>query len=385
VQPADNHDTWFAEGIIEGIIHVLSGIENLFVIGRGTSLAYAGRDIDPRAVRRDLGVRYVLSGSVRRADERLRIATELVDAATGNVIRSDRHAGDVADLFDMQDSIARDVVSTIAPAVRDRELARALRMHPDNMTGYDLLLQALDLMSRLKREDFDRARGLLQQAMASDPGYAPAYSHAATWHTYRIGQGWSTSFENDAREAARCAIAAIERDRNDAVGLAIHGQVLSFTRRDYEGARYFLDRAITVGPSCSLAWALSSTTYGWVGDGKRAVEHAQRALQLSPLDPFAFFTEHMLSQGHYISGDYEEAVVWGRRAAARNGMLTSNLRTLAASLVAAGDLDAAGEIARRVLEIEPGFTLQKFAARTPIKPEILQFHIPRLRAAGLPD
>src|SRR5258708_819334 len=106
------------------------------------------------------------SGSVRRADERLRIATELVDAATGNVIRSDRHAGDVADLFDMQDSIARDVVSTIAPAVRDRELARALRMHPDNMTGYDLLLQALDLMSRLKREDFDRARGLLQQAMA---------------------------------------------------------------------------------------------------------------------------------------------------------------------------------------------------------------------------
>jgi adenylate cyclase len=385
VQSAGADDAWFAEGVIEGVIHVLSGIENLFVIGHGSSRAYAGRDVDPRAIGRDLGVRYVLSGSVRRLDNRLRIATELVDASSGGVIRSDRHDGAVTDLFDMQDLIARHVVSAIAPAVHDRELARALRKHPDSMTGYDLLLQALDLMYRLKREDFDRARGLLQQAMASDPGYASAYSHAATWHTFRIGQGWSTSFEEDAREAARCAIAAVERDRNDAVGLAIHGQVLSFTRRDYDGAMYFLDRAITVGPSCQLAWTLSSTTAGWIGDGKRAVEHAQRALQLSPLDPFAFFTEHMLSQGHYICGDYEQAVVWGRRATARNGRLTSNLRTLAASLVAIGDLDGAREIARRVLDIEPGFSLRKFAARTPIKPEILEFHIPRLRAAGLPD
>jgi TolB-like protein/class 3 adenylate cyclase/tetratricopeptide (TPR) repeat protein len=385
VQPIGADDAWFAEGVIEGVIHVLSGIENLFVIGRGTSLAYAGRDVDPRAVGRDLGVRYVLSGSVRRLDNRLRIATELVDATSGSVIRSDRLDGAVTDLFDMQDLIARHVVSAIAPAVHDRELARALRKHPDSMTGYDLLLQALDLLYRLKQEEFDRARGLLQQAMASDPGFAPAYSHTATWHMFRIGQGWSPNFGEDAREAARCAIAALERDRNDAVGLAIHGQMLSFTRRDYDGALHFLDRAIAAGPSCHMAWTLSSTTSGWIGDGKRAVEHAERALQLSPLDPFAFFTEHMLSQGHYISGNYEEAVIWGRRAAARNGRLTSNLRTLAATLVALGDLAGAREIGRRVLEIEPEFSLQKFAARSPIKPGILERHIPRLRSAGLPD
>jgi len=134
IQPGNNQDTWFAEGIIEGIIHVLSGIENLFVIGRGTSRVYAGRDIDPRAVARDLGVRYVLGGSVRRVDDRLRILTELVDATTGKVIRSDRHDGSVTDLFEMQDLIARLVVSTIAPAVRDRELARALRKHPDSLS-----------------------------------------------------------------------------------------------------------------------------------------------------------------------------------------------------------------------------------------------------------
>ncbi len=385
LQHPDDEGAWFAEGIIEGIIHVLSGIENLFVIGRGTSRAYAGRDADPRAVGRELGVRYVLSGSVQRAGDRLRILTELADAASGAVISSARHDGVTADLFSMQDRIAGEVVASIAPAVREQELTRAMRKHPDSMTGYDLVLQALDLLYQLEREPFDRARGLLQQAMAHDPGYASAHSHAATWHTFRIGQGWSPKIEDDSAEAARCALAALERDRKDAVALTIHGHVLSFTRRDFDAAVHFLDRAVAVGPSCHIAWALSSATRSWLGDGPRAVEHAQRALQLSPLDPLTFFTEHMLSQGHYVSGDYREAVAWGRRAAMRNDRLTSNLRTLAASLVALGDLEGAREIARRILAVEPGFRLGSFAARTPVRPQLLEHYIPRLRAAGLPD
>lgn len=385
LQHPDDEGAWFAEGTIEGIIHILSGIENLFVIGRGTSRAYVGRDADPRVVGRELGVRYVLGGSLWRAGDRLRISTELADAASGAVISSARHDGVVADLFDMQDRIAGEVVASIAPAVREQELIRAMRKHPDSMTGYDLVLQALDLLYQLEREPFDRARGLLQQAMAHDPGYAPAYSHAATWHTFRIGQGWSPNVEDDSAEAARCALAALERDRNDAIALAIHGQVLSYTRRDYDAALHFLDRAITVGPSCHIAWAYSSATRGWLGDGPRAVEHAWRALQLSPLDSFTFFTEHMLSQGYYVSGEYREAVAWGRRAAMRNGMLTSNLRTLAASLAALGDFEGAREIARRILAVEPAFKLGSFAARTPMGREVLEQLIPRLRAAGLPD
>jgi adenylate cyclase len=154
VQSANSDDTRFADGIIESIIHILLGIENLFVIGRDTALAYADLDIDLRDVGRDLGVRYVLTGSVRRTDKRLRIAAELVDALGGSLIRSDRHTGALTDLFDMQASIARDVVSVIAPAVREHELARALRMHPDNMTGYDLLLQALCVDAPSKQERF---------------------------------------------------------------------------------------------------------------------------------------------------------------------------------------------------------------------------------------
>ena len=181
-------------------------------------------------------------------------------------------------------------IAAIAPAVHEHELTRAMRKPPDSVTAYDLLLQALALLYQLRRPTFDRARGLLQQAMASDPNYAPAYSHAATWHMFRIGQGWSTNVEEDAAEAERCAAAALERDGNDAIALAIHGQMLSFTRRDYNAATLFLDRAISAGPSCHMAWTLSSATSGWIGEGERAVQHAIRALQLSQLDPFTFFT-----------------------------------------------------------------------------------------------
>lgn len=385
MEPAQGEDKWFAEGIVEGIIHVLSGIENLFVISRGTSLAYAGQNVDPRTIGNFLGVRYTLTGVVRRVQDRLRVSTELADAANGTVLRSDRHDGVLGDLFEMQDRIAGQVVAAIAPTVREQELARASRKPPDSLTAYDLLLQALDILYRLRPDSFDRARGLLQQAMALDPGYAPAYSHAATWHMFRVGQGWSSRVEDDTAEAERCAAAALERDRNDAVALAIHGQMLSFTKRDYGAALLSLDRALAAGPSCHMAWTLSSTTAGWIGDGSRAVEHATRAMQLSPLDPFGFFTEHMLGQGHYINGDFEQAVAWGRRAAARNGMLTSNLRTLAAALVAYGDVEGARDIAQRILATDPQFSLTRFAARSPFARKILEVHIPRLRAAGLPD
>lgn len=385
MEPPEFEHAWFAEGIIEGIIHVLAGIENLFVLSPATSLAYAGRTVDPRMVGRDLGVRYVLSGVVRYIGGRLRVFTELSDAASGGVLRSDRSNGVMDDLFAMQDRIAGEVVAAIAPAVRQHELARAMRKPPDSVTAYDLLLQGLRVLYQLRRETFDQARGLLQQAMAIDPNYAPAYSHAATWHMFRIGQGWSSNSAEDAAEAERCAGAALARDGKDAVALAIHGQVLSFTKRDYRAALSLLDQAIAAGPSCHMAWALSSTTAGWMGDGERAVEHATRALQLSPLDPFAFFAEHMLSQGYYVSGDHANAITWGRRAETHNPMLTSNLRTLAGALVAAGEIDEARKIARRILDTDPAFSLKAFAARSAMAPKILEFHIPRLRTAGLPD
>lgn len=381
----DTDEAYFAEGVIEGIIHVLSGIENLFVISRGTTQGYADRPTDPRSIGRELGVRYVLTGSVQRAGSRLRITTELADAESGAVVRADRHDGAITDLFEMQDSISVQVVAAIAPSVREQELRRAMRKPPDSMTCYDLLLQSTDLMYRLNPDSFDRARGLLTQALAHDEAFAPAHAHAATWHMFRIGQGWSPDIGADVAEADRLAHAALERDPGNAIALAIHGHMLSFAHRQREAAAGYLERALAAGPSCAMAWTLASATSGYLGRGAEAVRRATRGLQLSPNDPFAFFAEHMLSQAHYVAGDHEAAVAWGQRAAARNAQLTSNLRTLAAAQAACGEIDAARTTARRVLLLEPDFTLAAFAARTPFLPELLGPHLERLRAAGMPD
>ncbi|MBR0654670.1 BTAD domain-containing putative transcriptional regulator [Plastoroseomonas arctica] len=374
-----------ANGLVEGVIHELSGLGDLFVIGRGTSLAYTQQPLDPRVVGAELGVRYILSGSVSSSGPRLRIFNELIETVGGSVVRADRRNVALDDLFDLQDTLTAEIVSAIAPSVRENELARARRKPPSSLTAYDLLLRGLDRMSWLEPTAFAEAGRLLRRGMELDPGFAAVRSHAATWHNYNLAQGWSSDPAADTAAAARLAGEALERDHNDAVALAIQGQTLSFTRRDYSAARHFLDRAISVGPSASLAWTLSSTTHGWTGDGESAVAHAMRGLRLSPRDPFAFFTEHMVSQGHYVAGDFDEAVRWGRKAFASNPMLTSNLRTLAAALVMQGEIDAAREMAAQVVKLQPDFSLRRFLARTPFSQSIRDAHGERLRLAGLPS
>ena len=353
--PVDPHDTYFADGIVEAIIHALAGLKELFVIARSSTLGYGG-EIDARAIGRELGVRYVLYGAVRRAGGRVRITTELSDAETGAIVRSDQYNGTLESLFELQDEISARIVATIAPHVRENELRRALRKHPDNMTAYDLVLQALDVLYRFDYKSFSRARGLLQQAIADDPSYAAAYSHVSYWHMLRIGQGWSTDVTADTSEAAHAAAAAIELDRNDAQALSIYGHLQSFLLKDYAAAVDFLDRALSAGPNCADAWSYSSATCGYLGDGPTAVARAEQlGLRLSPLSPAINWHEHVLSQAHYICGNYAQAVAWGRKSASHNGLQTSNLRTLIASLVASGDIDDARRTARRLLELQAEF------------------------------
>ncbi len=330
---AEPTETYFAEGIADNIILVLGGLRELFVIARGSTLGYRGA-VDVHAVGRELQVRYVLHGSVQRSGRRLRIATKLDDAETGTVVFSDQYEGEMADLFKLQDEIAIRVVTTIAPYVRERERMRAMRKHPQNMTGYDLVLQALALMYRMDYEAFSRAGTLLQQAIAHDPSYAPAYSYSALWRMFRIAQGWSPDPAADNAEATRTAVAAIERDGNDALALAIHGHVCSFALKEYEMAAQIFDRALAVGPNCAMAWTFSSATCGYLGEGPTAVLRAEHGLQLSPRDSYVYLSEHMLSQAHYVNGNYDEAIRWATKAAQHNERLTANLRVLAASLVA---------------------------------------------------
>jgi adenylate cyclase len=377
-------DGYFADGIVDDIIHALGALKELFVISRGSTLGYGGSMIDVRAIGRELGVRYVLYGSVRRAGGRLRIGTELSDTETGAVIHSDQYDGNLADLFELQGRISLKVVKTIAPHVREQELRRALRKHPHNMTAYDLVLQALDLLYRMDHQSFSRARGLLQQAMCHDPSYAPAYSYTAYWYVFRVGELGSAD-PADVTAGAQYAAAAIERDSNDALALAIYGHVQSFLLKDYERAISFLDRALIAGPSLAMAWTMSSATCGYIGDGATAVHRAEQGVRLSPLDALMFWHEGILANAHYVNGNYEQAVAWARTAIGRNDSIRFVIRTLIASLAALGRTDEAAQAAMHLLRVQPDFRLGAYAKRCPFRAPILENWIARLRSAGLPD
>jgi TolB-like protein/Tfp pilus assembly protein PilF len=381
----DQSDAYFAEGMVDDIISALSGLKDLVVIARSSTQIYAGAPLDLRRVGHDLDVRYVVHGSVRRSGKMLRIAAELSEAQSGQVIWADRFDGELSELFELQDRIASRVATAIAPQLRERELSRALRKHPFSMTAYDLTLQALDQLSRMDRASLERARDLLQQAIVVDPDYGPAYSRLASLRLRWVAQGWSEDPMADAKEAASAARLAIERDRNDAVALAIYGHIQSYLLKDYGTAKDYLDRAMTVGPSCALAWGYSSLTCGYLGDYTAAVARAERAVRLSPLGPDAFWFEHFLSQAYYLDGRYEDAVAWARMSDAHSSANSANLRCLIASLVVLGELSEARLVGRRLLQLVPTFRLAAFRERTPLPGDVRDRFAERLKLAGLPE
>lgn len=381
----DQDDAYFAAGMVDDIVHTLAGLRDLLVIARRSTSGFTGSALDPVRAGAELGVRYMLQGSVRRAGGRLRISAELCETQVGLVLWSERFEGEGDDLFALQDQIAARVAGTIAPQVRDRELRAAMRKHPTNMTAYDLVLQAMDLFYKMRRDSYDRAYELLQAAIAHDPGYAPAWSNCAYWHLSRIGQGWSPDEAIDAQAAARAASAALDRDANDAQALAIGGHMQSYLFKDYDRAVGLLDHAMVAGPNCALAWCLASLTSGYLGDGLAAVQRAEHALRLSPMAPDLYWYETVLAQAYYINGRYDEAVLAGRRTFDNEIGFTAALRTLTASLVAVGDLPQARLVAQRLITVDPEFRLEAFRVRTPLLGDVRDDLIERLRLAGLPD
>ncbi|MBN8909029.1 MAG: hypothetical protein J0H99_20940, partial [Rhodospirillales bacterium] len=256
VLSANAEDRLLVDGLVEEINHSLAGLKELFVISRGSTLRYDPDHADLTTVARDLGVGYILHGSVRRASQGLRIRTELADASDLRIIRSDHYDGEAAGLFELQERIALQVAATLVPHVLEREMRRAMRKPPSSLTAYDLVLQAVDALFRITYKPFLRARALLQQAIAIDPDYAPAYSYAAYACIFLVGEGWSVDPEADARAAAELAAQAIERDPHDAVALAISGHVHAFLRHRFDDTVQALDRAIEVGPNCPIAWTM---------------------------------------------------------------------------------------------------------------------------------
>jgi adenylate cyclase len=378
-------DTYFGEGMVDDIIFALSSIRGLLVISRTSALAYRSGPIDLQKIGQELGVRYVLSGSVRRVDNRLRITVQLADVESGSVIWADRHDGDFSDLFDLQERIATRTVWSLAPQVREAELKRGLRKRPENMNAYDLLLQAIDLLYRMNPPDFARAGELLRKAIAADDNYATAYAYAALWQVHNINQGWTTNIDADSVDAARLAAAAVDRDPADGFALAIYGHTKAVLFRDYSGAMQLFDRAVEAAPGNAMVWTLSSGVYSYTGQSTSAIERAERGLRLSPVDTQSFFYLLFLTLAHYVNGTYDESIIWGRKSMALNPRLCSNLRWLIASHVALGRHEEARYFARAMLDVNLGFRLSEYAKWSPLRPDLRKELLSRLQAAGLPE
>lgn len=383
IGPAD--ERYFGDGIVDDIIHAMAGLKDLFVIAKGSTRNYRGTAPDVRSIGRDLGVRYVLYGNVQRAGDHLRIRTTLAETETGEIVKPSRYDGKLADLFDLQDQIAVETTKAIAPFVRERELRRAMRKHPQSMTAYDLVLQAVDLLDRLDYASFSRARGLLQSASFQDPTYSPALYYAAWWHAIRIAQGWSTDLVMDGDEAIRLATTAISLDSKDGLALATFGQVNSLVKKNFDVALASFDRALAASPNLAISWTLKAITLSFIGDGEGAVECARKGIELSPADVNLAFSEHILSQAYYVTGDYAKAIEWGRQSAKRNEKRGSNLRILAASFVANGLTAEANSIGQLHQQIAPEFRVSSWILRTPFTESIRDVIAQRLRLAGLPD
>lgn len=382
----DPANAWFSEGLVEDIIAALSCLPELIVISRASVLRYRGHVPDPAEIRRELDVRYMLSGSVRRAGARVRLAAELCDCESGTAIWSDRFSGKAEDLFELQDELSAKVVATIAPQVQESELRRVLRKHPESLDAYECVLRGLDLLYRFEDGQSEEALPLFQRAIALDPAYATAYALAATCYGERFYQGESPDPDGDNCEAERLSRLALTLDRFDPLALSLCGHIRSWLFRDYDQAIELFDRALAANPSSAIAWLRSSPTFSYIGETREARRRADIGLRLSPYDAHVFFSYGTVALASYAAGDWAEAVHWGRRSMAANPRFVGNLRFLAASLAASGQLAEAREVGEALLRLNPRFRARSFAEGHAFKdPDRRRLFGDHLAMAGLPN
>ncbi len=384
---ADDGDSYFASGVVEDVIVSLSGQRDFTVISRSSTLSFARQAIDPRAIGEVLGVRYLITGTLRRAGKRIVISTSLLVAETGRQLASLRRDFSEDEMFQVQDEIVEMILTQLMPGILSAERQRINRKWPDSFTAYENYLRALDLIGSLERDQFEQAGIHLQRAMDGDQGFSMPFAWAARWYSLRVGQGWSEDPKKDALEAAERAMQAIRIDQQNALAQAVYGHIQAYLFGDFENAIRYLDRARLLNPSGSTPWLLSSVTLASLGRADEGIAAAERALRLSPFDQHLFVNYAFLGTAHYGASEYDEAVKWLTRCLVENPRYTSALRTLAAANMALDRKSEACAAIDRLLELEPSFNLTAYrrAHRLYSDPEQAEVFFRRLQQAGAPS
>jgi len=381
---ADPEQEYFADGMVEDIITGLSRSKLLFVIARNSTFTYKGKAVAVRQVGRELGVRYVLEGSVRKAGKRLRVTAQLIDVSTDAHIWADKFDSDLEDIFDLQDRLTGSVIGAISPKLEQAEIERAQRKPTDNLHAYDYYLRAQFSAYRHTREGNVEALRLAKIAISLDPTYALAHAFAANVLGQRKAFGWVVDAAQERTETRRFAEQAIQLDRDDPLVLAMVGQQYSFVLEEPENGIALLARAVVLDPNLVVARNWSGWGGLYVGNVDLAIEQFSAALRLSPLDPRSFLPQSGMAYAHFFAGRYEDCLSWATRAVQSQPKFPGGRRAMMAALAMTGHISEARRIYDEVLKIDPAFRISDLKTRFR-QSEYVERLGQAFRLAGVPE
>jgi adenylate cyclase len=374
---------YFCDGIVDDIITGLTHAGWLLVIAKNASFTFKGRKVDVRQVARELGVRYVLEGSVRKAGGRVRISAQLIEAETGRHLWAERYDRNLDDIFALQDEITISVISAIEPTMRELEFERVRRKRPESLDAYDAVLRAMPYVTAVPMPDEAlKAIAYLERALELEPGYPRAHAILAFCHEILFLRA---GFKEENRLAAiHHAHAAITQGPDDITSLTLAAFVTALVEHDRGAAFEIFERALALAPFSAMALGFGATAAAWAGQTERAIDWGQRALRLNPLGPMTYQAHHSIALAHYLHGDDDAAVQAARRAVRANPDFSVCYLVLIPPLVKLGRLEEAKAAAARVLAMQP-FSAARFCKAFGLTDEVA---VPMMRAwreAGLPE
>jgi TolB-like protein len=381
---ADAEQEYFADGVTEDIITALSNVQSFFVIARNSTFTYKGRPVDVKRVGRELGVHYVMEGSVRKAGQRIRVTAQLLDATTGQHVWADRYDGALDDIFDLQDQITATVVGAIEPHLNRAEFERVKQKRPDSLDAYNLTLRGLQAMNELTPEGAAKALELFHKAIEADPNYARAYVCASWCYRRHVQLRGMTLSEHEKNECIQLADAALKADDTDPYVLWQVGMTRSLVEADLESAITLTDRSLAINANSTRAWSASGILRCILGEPETAIEHAERGIRLSPLDPSMWVPHGIIANAKMQLGEYEAAAAYARKSIRLHRYNLPAYHVLAASYAQLGQMEEARETLRQLLELEPDLTISRLQQIYPLtRCRNLEGFLEGLRKAGL--